>query len=531
MKIEGLKNILVLLFLLFYNSLYASHLSGGDIQYRYIGDSTGIARHYKVILRVYRDVTGVGLPTTANVVVSSGCYANINVSMTLKPGSGLVSPTLFDCVTPGPGTKTLEIYAYIGYTILPGNCSTYRFWYDNCCRPPGITNISISNGFGNDGFFFDAKLDNASQGQNSSPIFVSEPVRAFCVGNPFNWKQSTIEEDGDSIVYSLINCRENPYPTQINIPFNPGYTATQPVTSTYFTLNPSTGLISFLPTQQEIDVLSVLVEEWRFDTTYVVWYQVGSASRDMMISVSPLCNSIATQGVKYDPSTYPILDSITGDPLIEASCGDTSLTLKFHIKLDCYSVNNADFRMTGPLGNPVMISSIDANCDINEETDSLTLHFPFGLLLNGRYYLYSKKGMDGNTLINKCGLPMMEFDTIVVVVKDCPPCPPPPPIDLEIEDTLYGPEPEEDPMAVIIPNVFTPNGDGVNDLFKIKNLMDWKSRELFIYNRWGEIVYYNVDYKNDWNGLRLADGVYSGVLNIQWNNKREEHNFNLTLIR
>ena len=30
----------------------ASHLAGGDIQYRYIGDSTGIARHYKVILRV-----------------------------------------------------------------------------------------------------------------------------------------------------------------------------------------------------------------------------------------------------------------------------------------------------------------------------------------------------------------------------------------------------------------------------------------------------------------------------------------------
>ena len=150
-----MKKLLTTLLLLIGVAASASHLSGGDIQYRYIGDSTGTARHYKVILRVYRDVSGIGMPATETVTVSSGCYSNINVAMTLVAGSGIVSPTLFDCVTPGSSTKTLEVYQYIGYVILPGNCATYRFWYENCCRPPGRTNMNTSNGHGYDGCYGD----------------------------------------------------------------------------------------------------------------------------------------------------------------------------------------------------------------------------------------------------------------------------------------------------------------------------------------------------------------------------------------
>ena len=109
------KFLLLMVMTLMSVTSFASHLAGGDIQYRYIGDSTGIARHYKVILRVYRDITGIGMPTTESVTVSSNCFANQNITMSLQAGSGLVAPTLFDCVTTGsPGTKALEIYTYKG---------------------------------------------------------------------------------------------------------------------------------------------------------------------------------------------------------------------------------------------------------------------------------------------------------------------------------------------------------------------------------------------------------------------------------
>jgi len=508
----GRKYFLILLLLSAF-SMFGSHLSGGDIQYRYIGDSTGVARQYKVILRVYRDITGIGMPATENVTVSSNCYSNINVSMTLQAGSGIVSPTLFDCVNPGPSTKTLEIYLYIGYVTLPGNCSTYRFWYSNCCRPGGITNINTSNGSGADGFYFDALLDNASQGQNSSPIFVSEPVRAFCVGNPFNWKQSTVEADGDSVVYSLINCRENAYPNQVDIPFDAGWTAQQPITSTYFNINPNTGLISFLPTNQEIDVLSVLVEEYRYDSTWGYWFKVGSSSRDMMVSISAICNLTAMSGVQFDTAVYA-QDTLTTHPAIYIGCGATSVTLKFHIALDCYSVNQQDFRITAPNGQPMPITNIVANCNVNEETDSLEVQFLNGLQ-EGRYYLYSKKGMDGNTLINKCGLPMAEFDTIVILVGKCPPPPPPG----ELPDIPYGGEPIP-PVVIetptpIFPNVITPNEDGINDYFTIQDGELFTQIELTILNRWGNVVYYNNDYKNDFGGrLDVSDGVYFYVANL-----------------
>jgi gliding motility-associated-like protein len=398
----------------------ASHLSGGDIQYRYIGDSTGVNRQYEVLLRVYRDNSGINMGNTQTVYINSSCYSTQSLVVTLEVGSGGIAPTLFDCVVPSSTTKTLEIYAYKGIVTLPGNCSDFNFSWNDCCRPGGIDNINTSNGFGSDGFYFDAELNNLL-GQNSSPIFVSEPVRAFCVNNPFNWKQTVIEEDGDSIHFSMIKCREGVYPgTDIN--FDAGWTETQPITSTYFNINPSTGLIQFLPTMQEIDVASVLVEEFRYDSLYNIWTQVGSASRDMMIQIEAQCAPSVMNGVGLDysaPGHY--IDTLTGLPTVDYNCGDTAITMYFDIMLDCFTISDdgTDFRLTAPTGQPWAIKKIVGNCNVNGETDELTIILNKPIAVNGKYYLYSKVGNDGNTLFNKCGIGMDEFDTLVLNVEDC----------------------------------------------------------------------------------------------------------------
>ena len=59
---------------------------------------------------------------------------------------------------------------------------------------------------------------------------------------------------------------------------------------------------------------------------------------------------------------------------------------------------------------------------------------------------------------------------------------------------------------VIIPNIFTPNGDGSNDLFEIRNLRS--STTLSITNRWGKEVFSSSDYKNDWTADNVSDGIY-----------------------
>lgn len=60
---------------------------------------------------------------------------------------------------------------------------------------------------------------------------------------------------------------------------------------------------------------------------------------------------------------------------------------------------------------------------------------------------------------------------------------------------------------LLIPNVFTPNGDGHNEVFYIRNLPS-SDAKLLITNRWGKEVYKTSSYQNDWNGGDTVDGIY-----------------------
>ena len=58
---------------------------------------------------------------------------------------------------------------------------------------------------------------------------------------------------------------------------------------------------------------------------------------------------------------------------------------------------------------------------------------------------------------------------------------------------------------VVIPSAFSPNGDGINDIFKI-DYATFLYSSLAIYTRWGERVFYTEDIKTGW------DGYYQGKL-------------------
>ena len=66
-----------------------------------------------------------------------------------------------------------------------------------------------------------------------------------------------------------------------------------------------------------------------------------------------------------------------------------------------------------------------------------------------------------------------------------------------------------------IPNVFTPNGDGANDTFFIRNIPP--GTQVNISSRWGAEVYSSKDYQNDWTGSNYPDGVYFYRINAAGN--------------
>ena len=82
-------------------------------------------------------------------------------------------------------------------------------------------------------------------------------------------------------------------------------------------------------------------------------------------------------------------------------------------------------------------------------------------------------------------------------------------------------------VPIIIPNVFTPNGDGSNEQFSIRNIEQHKN-EFTVYNRWGMSIFQASNYRNQWSGLGIPDGTYFYELKLQNGNIHAGH---LTLLR
>lgn len=64
------------------------------------------------------------------------------------------------------------------------------------------------------------------------------------------------------------------------------------------------------------------------------------------------------------------------------------------------------------------------------------------------------------------------------------------------------------PQGLFISNVVTPNNDGKNDYFIVRGIDKNPGSQLFIFNRWGGVVYQNKNYQNNWNAIGLSEGTY-----------------------
>ncbi len=58
-----------------------------------------------------------------------------------------------------------------------------------------------------------------------------------------------------------------------------------------------------------------------------------------------------------------------------------------------------------------------------------------------------------------------------------------------------------DECELHIPTGFSPNNDGVNDLFRAISFCSVPKFDLHIYNRWGELVFETTDIQSGWNGI------------------------------
>lgn len=61
---------------------------------------------------------------------------------------------------------------------------------------------------------------------------------------------------------------------------------------------------------------------------------------------------------------------------------------------------------------------------------------------------------------------------------------------------------------IIIPNFVSPNNDGINDYFEIKNIESYPNNELVIFTSRGQIIYQATSYNNEWDAQNITQGTY-----------------------
>jgi len=77
---------------------------------------------------------------------------------------------------------------------------------------------------------------------------------------------------------------------------------------------------------------------------------------------------------------------------------------------------------------------------------------------------------------------------------------------------------------IVVHNAVTPNGDGQNDYLIIDGIQYYPNNQLYVFDKWGDIVYQKKGYNNQWNaigsnGNPLPDGTYYYVLKLNEQNK------------
>jgi gliding motility-associated-like protein len=85
---------------------------------------------------------------------------------------------------------------------------------------------------------------------------------------------------------------------------------------------------------------------------------------------------------------------------------------------------------------------------------------------------------------------------------------------------------------LFIPTAFSPNQDGLNDVWDIQNIDLSPNCEVYVYTRWGELIYQSLGYKTPWDGRYAGQPVNSGIYTyIVKQNSATEYRGTLTLLR
>src|SRR6266540_682974 len=266
---------------------FASHISGGELFYEYLGPgSTPNTDSYKITMRLFRECESTGQELNTESV-NIGIYNSSNnilyTTLSLrKQWMGNIPPVIkntpnaIPCLT-GDAYLCYQIGTFSNTIELPRIVGGYTLTWVRCCRQntdnlndePFETNAR--------GATFVTKIPGTNLLQsrgNNSPQFVIKDTALVCAGKEFKLDFSATDKDGDSLSYSFCSAYDggtvltpNPPPT-FTLSLTPlsylsPYSGSFPLGSDAM-INPQSGIISVkAPSTPGKYVVNVCVFEWK----------------------------------------------------------------------------------------------------------------------------------------------------------------------------------------------------------------------------------------------------------------------------
>jgi gliding motility-associated-like protein len=251
--------------------LYAAHVRGGELSYKYLGPGTAAnTSRYLLRLKLYIDCNANNPGQNETAVP----FTIFNRSNNLQFGSTISAPltsqtiTSYDpnsnpCIT-NPPTDICYKLKYFEATIeLPDSPEGYTVSFQRCCRIANIENLSGNSSSYGATYSCDIPGTNTLPlpDHNSSPVISGNDAVAICAGTPFSYDFSAVDPDSDSLVYNLCstyngggqstgtNCFTCPAPDPAAAPpysllsYQTAYSGSNPL-GAGAAIDPNTGIIS-----------------------------------------------------------------------------------------------------------------------------------------------------------------------------------------------------------------------------------------------------------------------------------------------
>ncbi|MEN8927942.1 MAG: gliding motility-associated C-terminal domain-containing protein [Flavobacteriales bacterium] len=495
-------------------SAKSSHAVGGDIQFTQTG-----ANSYNISMRLFRYCSGINY--SGNYTLTIMDQVACNTVQTVSVSRVSQTNILFgdECYTP-PGL-CVQQHEYTGtISSLPNNPNGYMVKWSENARNTIVNMATASLGL------YTKIPDPALAGGNSTPRFVDYPSDGyFCIGNAKCIDFSCTDADGDSLVYSL----HNPISTFTGcapnyLAFRPTFNMTNVLgPGSICTIDASTGCVWARPAQLGLYVISVKVEEYRNGV------KIGETIRDVQYAA---LNCNYNKLPQFE--NFPTINALNFD---EEGCFDivaSDIDVADSFYMSIFS-NAFDYGATVSLPSPNSSGLHDFSWqDATTGTIETANNVNVMKLSETNFMGVGKVGARFCWDIEECDVLSVDSFYIEAVgysigcdaSKDS--------VRKRVSIPIVKPE-----VDYQVPNVFSPNGDGINDFFYLKKQAYdrcYDAANVKVYNRWGQLVFSSDNANFEWdgkdeNGKELSGGSYFVILQGFYGGKEVTQNFPLTLFR